>query len=226
MEQKIWYIKNTGSLFSGLNADEHEWLAEISKMVTCRRKHQFYLSDELSDKIYLVKEGKVRLGRVNQDGDEITLDVLGPGEIFGELAITDEQQRSHFAEATEESLVCIFPREKFQKFLVEHQELTFKVMKLIGFRLREMESRLQDLTFQTVAERLRTALLRLADKHGIPEADGQVRLTITQKDIAYLVGATRESVAEELALLKRAGLVETSYRSLLLPNLESLRQQS
>ncbi len=225
MEQKIWYIKNTGSLFSGLNADEHEWLAEISKMVTCRRKHQFYLSDELSDKIYLVKEGKVRLGRVNQDGDEITLDVLGPGEIFGELAITDEQQRSHFAEATEDSLVCIFPREKFQKFLVEHQELTFKVMKLIGFRLREMESRLQDLTFQTVAKRLRTALLRLADKHGIPEADGQVRLTITQKDIAYLVGATRESVAEELALLKRAGLVETSYRSLLLPNLETLRQQ-
>ncbi len=226
MEQKIWYIKNTGSLFSGLNADEHEWLAEISKMVTCRRKHQFYLSDELSDKIYLVKEGKVRLGRVNQDGDEITLDVLGPGEIFGELAITDEQQRSHFAEATEDSLVCIFPRDKFQKFLVEHQELTFKVMKLIGFRLREMESRLQDLTFQSVAERLRTALLRLADKHGVPEAAGQVRLTITQKDIAYLVGATRESVAEELALLKRAGLVETSYRSLLLSNLESLRQQS
>ncbi|MDA3904321.1 MAG: Crp/Fnr family transcriptional regulator [Desulfuromusa sp.] len=224
MEQKIWYIKKTGGLFSSLSEEEHEWLAEISKMVTCRRKHQFYLSDELSDKIYLVKEGKVRLGRVNQDGDEITLDVLGPGEIFGELALTDEQQRSHFAEATEDSLVCIFPRDKFQKFLVEHQELTFKVMKLIGFRLREMESRLQDLTYQSVAERVRTALIRLAEKHGIPEAGGKVRLSITQKDIAYLVGATRESVAEELGLLKRAGLVETSYRSLLLPNLETLRQ--
>ena len=88
-----------------------------------------------------------------------------------------------------------------------------------------MESRLQDLTFQPVAERLRTALLRLAEKHGVSEADGQVRLSITQKDIAYLVGATRESVAEEIGLLKRAGMVQTSYRSLLLPNLEALRQQ-
>ncbi len=224
MNQKVWYIRNTGSLFAGLKEEEQEFLAEISKMVTCQRKHQFYLSDERSDKIYLVKEGKVRLGKVNQDGDEITLDVLGPGEIFGELAITDEQQRSHFAEATEDSLVCIFPRDKFQQFLTEHQELTFKVMKLIGFRLREMESRLQDLTFQPVAERLRTALLRLAEKHGVADAEGQVRLSITQKDIAYLVGATRESVAEELGLLKRAGMVQTSYRSLLLPNPEALRQ--
>ena len=69
-------------------------------------------------------------------------------------------------------------------------------MKLIGFRLREMESRLRDLTFQSVAERLRTALLRLAEKHGIPDTQGRVHLAITQKDIAFLVGATRESVAD------------------------------
>lgn len=226
MNPKIWYIKKTGGLFSGLSAAEQEWLAQISKMVTCQRKHHFYLSDELSDAIYLVKEGKVRLGKVNQNGDEITLDVLGPGEIFGELAITDEQQRSHFAEATEDSLVCIFPREKFQKFLVEHQELTFKVMKLIGFRLREMESRLQDLTFQPVAERLQTALLRLAEKHGVQEGNGRIKLSITQKDIAYLVGATRESVAEELGVLKRAGLIETSYRAITMTNIDSLRQEN
>ena len=224
MDQKIWYIKKSGGVFANLDQAELEFLAGISDMVDCPRKHHFYLSDEPSDKIYLIKKGKVRLGRVNEDGDEISLDVLGPGEIFGELAITDEQQRSHFAEATEDCLVCIFPRKKFQNFLVQHQEVTFKVMKLIGFRLREMETRLQDLAFKSVAQRLRGTLLRLADKHGSSEGNGQVRLTITQKDIAFLVGATRESVAEELGLLKRAGLVETSYRSLLLPNLETLRQ--
>ena len=88
-----------------------------------------------------------------------------------------------------------------------------------------MESRLQDLTLQSVADRLWTALLRLAQKHGVQEADGQIRLSITQKDLAYLVGATRESVAEELGVLKRAGMLQTSYRSLLIPDLESLRQQ-
>ncbi|MCW8893733.1 MAG: Crp/Fnr family transcriptional regulator [Deltaproteobacteria bacterium] len=149
---------------------------------------------------------------------------MGPGEIFGELAVTDEEHRSHFAEATEDSLVCIFTRDKFQNFIAQHQELTFKVMKLIGFRLRELETRLQDLAFKSVAQRLRGTLLHLAEKHGSSEGEGQVRLSITQKDIAFLVGATRETVAEELGLLKRAGLVETSYRSLLLPNIETLRQ--
>jgi CRP/FNR family transcriptional regulator len=225
MREKIWYIKNTGGVFASLSEEDKMYLAGISKMVECRRGHQFYLSEDLSDKIYLVKEGKVRLGMVNADGNEITLDVLGPKEIFGELAVTDETKRSHFAEATEDSLVCIFSREKFHEFLTEHPELTFNMMKLIGFRLREMEIRLQDLTFKSVAERLKTTLLRLAERHGVKEKEG-IRLAITQKDIAYLVGATREAVAEEIARLKRAGLIKTAYRSLQIPDLDALRKNT
>ncbi|MFO7766525.1 MAG: Crp/Fnr family transcriptional regulator, partial [Pelovirga sp.] len=179
---------------------------------------------DISDKIYLVKKGKVRLGMVNANGDEISLDVLGPGEIFGELAVADEKRRSHFAEATEDSLVCIFSRNDFQHFLTDHPELTFNVMKLIGFRMREMEIRLQDLTFKSVAERLKTTLLRLAERHGTEEEDKGIRVTITQKDIAYLMGATREAVAEEIARFKHAGLLATGYRSLLIYDLEALKK--
>ncbi len=224
MQDKIWYIKNTGGVFATLSDEDKTYLADISKMEECRRGQPFYLPKDISDKIYLVKKGKVRLGMVNANGDEISLDVLGPGEIFGELAVADEKRRSHFAEATEDSLVCIFSRIDFQKFLTEHPELTFNVMKLIGFRMREIEIRLQDLTFKSVAERLKTTLLRLAERHGIEEAGG-IRLTITQKDIAYLVGATREAVAEEIARFKRAGVLETAYRSLLITDLESLKKQ-
>ena len=226
MEQNFWYIKKADGLFSNLRDEELQLLAGMSRMVSCQRKHQFYLADESSDAIYYVKEGKVRLGQVTENGDEITFDVLGQGELFGELAVVDEQLRSHFAEALENSIVCIFPRDKFQSFLAKHQELTFRVMKLIGYRLREMESRLQDLTFQPVSKRLNKALLRLAEKHGVTEAEGRIRLAITQKDIALLVGATRESVAEELGQLKRSGLLETSYRSLLINDLDALRQQA
>ena len=223
MQDKIWYIKNTGGVFATLSDEDKMYLADISKMEECRRGQPFYLPKDISDKIYLVKKGKVRLGMVNANGDEISLDVLGPGEIFGELAVADEKSRSHFAEATEDSLVCIFSRNDFQQFLTEHPELTFNVLKLIGFRMREIEIRLQDLTFKSVSERLRTTLLRLTERHGIKEANG-IRLTITQKDIAYLVGATREAVAEEISRFKRAGLLETAYRSLLIPDLEALKK--
>lgn len=224
MLDKIWYIKNTGGVFATLSDEDKMYLAGISKMEECTRGNTFYLPSDLSDKIYLVKKGQVRLGMVNAEGNEITLDVLGSGEIFGELAVTDEKRRSHFAQATEDSLVCIFSRNDFQRFLTEHPELTFNVMKLIGFRLRAVETRLQDLTFKSVAERLRTTLLRLAERHGIVEDQG-VRLAITQQDIAYLMGATREAVAEEIALLKRSGVLQTAYRSLLIPNLEALKKR-
>jgi CRP/FNR family transcriptional regulator len=224
MQDKIWYIKNTGGVFASLSDEDQKYLADISKMEECLRGQPFYLSRDVSDKIYLVKKGRVRLGMVNADGNEISLDVLGPGEIFGELAIADEKHRSHFAEATENSLVCIFSRNDFQQFLTEHPELTFNIMKLIGFRLREVETRLQDLAFKSVADRLKTTLLRLIERHGIEEENG-IRLAITQKDIAYLVGATREAVAEEIAHFKRAGLLQTAYRSLLVPDLEAFKKQ-
>ena len=172
---------------------------------------------------FLIDKGKVKIIGNDEGGEDKLLCVLDEEEIFGELAVTDEKQRSHFAEATQDSLVCIFPRNKFQQFLAEHQELTFKVMKLIGFRLRDMETRLQDLTFQPVAERLQVALVRLAERHGAKEPNGKIRLSITQKDLAYLIGATRESVAEELGHLKRSGIIDTAYRSLLLNDMSQLR---
>lgn len=226
MPDKIWYIKNTGELFAHLGAEELKTLAGISRMVKCPRNHQFYLSDDASDALYLVKKGRVRLGRVTARGDEITLDVLGPGELFGERSLTDEGQRSHFAEATEETLVCIFPRAPFQAFLADHPELTFKLMKIIGLRFQQLETRLEDLTFQPLAERLRTTLVQLAEKHGVQDHQGTFRMRITQKDIAYLVGATRESVAEELGRMKQAGLVSTGYRSVQLHDLDALRPGS
>ena len=90
MDQKLWYIKKTGGLFDNLKDDDLKLLAGMSSMITCQRKYQFYLTDEPSDSIFFVKQGKVRLGRVNLDGDEITLDVLGQGELFGELAAINE----------------------------------------------------------------------------------------------------------------------------------------
>lgn len=224
MQGKIWHIKDTGGIFANLRDEDKMCLAGISKREECLRGQIFYLSRDVSDKIYLIKKGLVRLGMVNAEGNEITLDVIGPGEIFGELAIIDEKRRSHFAEATEDGLVWIFSRTQFHQFLTEHPELTFSIMMLIGFRLREMETRLQDLTFESVSERLRTTILRLAERHGIKEANG-IRLTITQKEIAYLMGATREAVAEEIARFKRAGILETAYRSLLIPDLEALKNK-
>ncbi len=215
METKLWYLKRA-DLFRGLSEENLRRMADAGRMFRCHRQHRFYLADDPSDTVYLVKEGQVRLLRTNVDGRDIMLDILGPGEVFGELALAGEERRSHAAEAVTDSLVCTFSRSLFQQVLNQTPELAFRVVKLVGFRLRRMERRLEDLAFRPLGERLRLALVELGERHGLRDDRGCVHLRLTQKDLATLIGASREAVAEELGRLKRAGLLATGYRTLLL----------
>ena len=217
MSDKIWYLKNA-DLFSWMDREEMEALAQATQMVPCRKKELFYFPDEPSQCVYLVKEGRIKLFRSTAEGREIILDILAPGEIFGELALAGEQSRSHSAEALEDGLVCVIPRSIFEEMARRHPEFAFRLIKLIGFRFRALETRIEDLAFQNVRDRLLFTLDNLAKKHGIPEKNGAIRLPVTQTDLAFLVGATREAVAEQLKELKRKRLVQTSYRSVLLLN--------
>ena len=106
MERRLWYIKNA-ALFSWLEEEELQTLAERSEMTSCKRNTRLFFAEEPSDNIYLVKEGRIKLLRANIEGREVILDILGPGEIFGELALVDEEHRSHSAEASRKACPCI-----------------------------------------------------------------------------------------------------------------------
>ena len=222
MDRRLWYIKNA-ALFSWLAEEELKNLAINSEMFTCRRNTRLFFAEEKSDSIYLVKEGRIKLLRASIDGREVILDILGPGEIFGELALTDEELRSHSAEAVDDALVCIISRKEFEGLLQRHPEMALRVLKLVGLRRRELEMRLEDLVFQPLAGRLALALLWQGQRHGITEADGNIRISLTQSDLANLIGASREGVAEQLKEMKVLGLIKTSYRSIKLTDLEGLK---
>jgi len=222
MENKLWYLKNA-DLFSWMSPEEIDEMARSTQMVPCRKKEIFFFSDEPSQSVYLVKKGQIKLFRTTADGREIILDILGPGEIFGELALAGESSRSHSAEALENGLVCILPRTIFEELARRHPEFAFRIIKLIGLRFRALESRVEDLAFQNVRDRLLFTLGNLAKKHGIPEENGTIRLPVTQANLAFLVGATREAVADQLKDLKLKGLVETSYRAIHLMKPEAIK---
>lgn len=221
MQRRLWYIKNA-ALFSWLEDEELQRLADRSEMVACKKDTTFYFADEQSDSIYLVKEGHVKLTRTSAEGREVILDILGHGEIFGELAVTGEESRAHSAVAVDDALVCVIARQDFQDLLHRHPEMALKVLKLVGLRRRELEMRLEDLIYQPVANRLVLTLLWQARRHGTWQADGSISLPLSQKDLAHLVGASREAVAEQVGKFKQAGLVETGYRSIALTDPKGL----
>lgn len=221
MQRRLWYIKNA-ALFSWLQEEELQRLASRSEMVACKRITTFYFAHEQSDSIYLMKQGRVKLTRTSAEGREVILDILGPGEIFGELAVTGEELRTHSATAVDDALVCIITRQEFEALLRRHPEMALRVLKLVGLRRRELEMRPEDLIFQPVANRLVLTLLWQARRHGAKGADGSVSLPLTQKDLAHLVGASREAVAEQIAEFKQAGLLETGHRSIKLADPKGL----
>lgn len=223
MEDKLWYIKSA-DIFKALRPEEQRQIADAARMVPFKRNETIYLPDDLSEQVYLVKQGRVKLSRIDLDGREVTLDILGPKDVFGELAVTDETTRSHAATALEDGLMCIFSRHDFKKIMQQHADVTLRIVKLIGLRMRRLESRLEDLAFRSVSERVNGTLLRLAGEFGKKGRNGVVRVPITQSQLAYLVGASREKVAEELGKMRRQGIVSTAYRSITLENVQKLNR--
>jgi CRP/FNR family transcriptional regulator len=167
----------------------------------------FYEGDE-SDTCYVVRSGHVRAVREHTDGRTLTLATLGPGEIFGELAIFDEDRRSATIEALDDLEVVAILGADMRRMLRLHPDIAVKLLAALSRRLRETNERLTRQSFQTVQSRVAHVLAEMvatARSEGAPEHD--VLITATQNDLAQLAGSSRESASRFLAVLERAGLI-------------------
>lgn len=214
MENKYWYIKRS-DIFSVMSHEEMERLAGLSTMCEFKKGATIYLLDDPSEHVYLLKEGTIKISRIGQDGQEIILDIVAPGEIFGEMSLLGEDSRSTTAQAAEDSLICSIKKSDFFNFFSAHNDLAFKVLKLVGLKRVEIETRLEELAYCSVSERIASLLNRMAKRHGIKENGGiKIRPRLTHRDIAFLVGASRETVTEQLNQMKSQGLIDTSFMSI------------
>jgi CRP-like cAMP-binding protein len=189
-----------------------------------RRKEVLYLPGDAGDRIYLLKRGVVKISTLTDDGKEIILALMRPGEVFGEEAVLEDAPRDHMAEAYEDALICVITRQDFMGILRAHPEMAFKVTKLVGFRLKTLRSRVEGLLFKGAPARLAQTLLDLARDHGVKDAEGVLLpLRLSQQDLANLIGVTRESVNLALADFRSRGLIETEGRALRLLRPDELR---
>ena len=220
---KLWYVKNV-NLFHGMSDDQMRMVEERTVMREIRRKEVLYLPGDAGDRIYLLKRGVVKISTLTDDGKEIILALLRPGEVFGEESVLEDAPRDQMAEAYEDALICVITRQDFMGILRAHPEMAFKVTKLVGFRLKTLRNRVEGLLFKGAPARLAQTLLDLARDHGVKDAEGiLLPLRLSQQDLANLIGVTRESVNLALADFRERGLVETDGRSLRLRRPDELR---
>ena len=141
------------------------------------------------------------------------------------MSLLGEDSRSTMAQAAEDSLICSIGKGDFFNFFSAHNDLAFKVLKLVGLKRVEIETRLEELAYCSVSERIASLLSRMAKRHGIKENGGiKIRPRLTHRDIAFLVGASRETVTDQLNQLKAQGLIDTSFMSITISNPEALER--
>jgi len=161
-----------------------------------------------SDTCYIVRGGHARALREHPDGRQITLATFGPGDIFGELAMFDNERRSATVEATDDLDVLAVLGSDMRALMTRHAEIATKLVISLGRRLRAANERLARQSFQTVQSRVAAVLGQLVEQARAEGAgDRDVLVTTTQADVAKLAGSSRESASRFLAVLERAGVI-------------------
>jgi CRP-like cAMP-binding protein len=195
-------------VFETLGRDE---LARVAAVAVPRRfaaQHIIFREGDASDTAYVIGSGHARAIREHQDGRTISLAHFGPGDIFGELAMFDDERRSATVETLDEVEAIALLGSDMRRLLHEHNDLAVKLVISLGRRLREANERLSRQSFQTVQSRVAVALGNLVDRaQSEGQGDRDVLVTITQADIAQLAGSSRESASRFLAVLERAGVL-------------------
>jgi CRP/FNR family transcriptional regulator, cyclic AMP receptor protein len=195
-------------IFSTLAEED---LAQVAELALPRRfgsGEVVFREGDASDTCYLIRQGHARAMREHPDGRSITLAQFGPGDIFGELAMFDDERRSATVETLEETEVLAILGPDMRRLLREHAEIAVKLLGALGRRLRETNERLARQSFQTVQSRVAKVLAQLVDTARAEGAGGgEVLITATQAELAQLAGSSRESASRFLAVLERAGII-------------------
>jgi CRP-like cAMP-binding protein len=195
-------------VFSTLEQDDLGRIAQLAVPRSFEPGQIVFREGDASDTCYVVRSGRARAIREHADGRTITLATFGPGDIFGELAMFEDELRSATVEAVQNTSVVAVLGPDMRRLMVEHPEISIRLVVALGRRLRETNDRLAKQSFQTVQSRVAVVLGELvaqAVAAGAPARE--VLLTATQADLAKLAGSSRESASRFLAVLERAGVI-------------------
>jgi CRP/FNR family transcriptional regulator len=211
--------------FSTLQREDLQRVAQLAVPRHFEPGQAVFREGDASDTCYVVREGHARAIRTHPDGRTITLASFGPGDIFGELAMFEDELRSATVEAVQPTTVVGVLGPDMRRLMGEHPEIATRLVIALGRRLREMNERLSRQSFQTVQSRVALVLRQLVQEEIAAGGDGaDVLVTATQADLAQLAGSSRESASRFLAVLERAGVISQGRGRLVVHDPQALAQ--
>jgi CRP-like cAMP-binding protein len=212
-------------VFASLEQGDLELLAGVSQPRQFRAGEVIFREGDASTTCYVIRSGHARALREHTDGRQIALATFGPGDIFGELALSDDDTRSATVEAIDALDVLAILGPDLRRLMLRRPPLAAALAAELAKRLRTTNERLASQSFQTVQSRVANVIAQLVDRaqaEGAPATD--VEITATQADLAKLAGSSRESASRFLATLERAGVITQGRGRLTVHDPEALRR--
>lgn len=214
-------------LFAGLDDEAAAALRASMVEVRLARGETLFSEGDRGDRLYVVTDGKIKLGRRSSDGRENLLAILGRGEMFGELSLFDPGPRVSTATAVTKSTVIGLGHADLEPWLNGHPEVAGHLLGALARRLRRTNEAMADLVFSDVPGRVAKALLDLARRFGVEAADGvHVAHDLTQEELAQLVGASRETVNKALADFAARGFLRLEARAVVIMDVHRLARRA
>jgi len=206
-EERVALLRRV-PVFTGLSDGDLNAIAQVAVARRFESGEIVFFEGDSGDTCYVVRSGLARAIRGHPDGRSITLAHFAAGEIFGELAMFDDEPRSATVDTIEPTEVIAIPGRDVQRLIRDYPEIAMKLITALAHRLRATNERLASQSFQTVQSRVAAVLVQMvqAAREG-NDADSDVVVTLTQADLAKLAGSSRESASRFLATLERSGVI-------------------
>ena len=196
-------------IFSGLSPDEMSRIATHARSLRKARGEFVYMPGDSADFVYILRQGRVKLSVLSESGKEIAIDIIQPGEIFGEFALVDESPRSNMAQALDDMVMWVFAKRDFTHLLTIQPKLALSYIRLVGDRRRRMEKKLSDITSKAVSARVCELLHDLATGSAEVEMlSSDYLVPLTHHDVASLIGAARQTTTTVLNDMERRSIIE------------------
>jgi CRP-like cAMP-binding protein len=225
---KIWFLENF-SMLQVLSPEEMKMMDNMASMRDAPRNQVLYFSEDSANSVYLLKKGKVKISKTSSDGREVILAILGPGEVFGELSVTGQEKREEIAEVTEDAVICKVDLPDFEKMMEHNPKFNLQVTKLIGFKLKKIQNRLENMIFKTSEQRVKSFIKETVMELGrdILGEDNQkvVELRLTQEDISKLTATSRQTVTTVFSDLEKKGIIKYDRRRIFVKDMKALDEQ-
>lgn len=212
LELEIYDLFWKVPLFKDLNVGELKPIVEMAKMKKYNIGHHVFLQGEDIENVYFIYSGKVKIYKTDMNGREQIVNIMQFGNMFPHAGFFRQDTYPAHAEMIEDGMLLYVPILEFEQFLIRNPRVCVKVFRVLGDKIIDLQQRLEEQVLHNTYEQIIMLLLRLINMHGIEQEDGRMILNthFTNRELANMIGSSRETVSRTIAKLKKTNIVEVN----------------